>query len=429
MAGKKPGVDPGFHYDKAHSISCPLCGETVKSKGGLIGHAKHRHGLIVGSVEELEAVAAGNLQPANEGNNLSREPEVKIGTPSPSNKSLREQVERQKLEAELRRYGIPPGATPEDIAQKLGLGEMTEGIRDKLQGRAFNLGGDQLTPLQQMAQEAEALDKLRGINPGKQGGADGFLGGILGLATALGFTKEDIRGVVSRIVNPQRVDTSGVDLEGFKLPSDVSDATFQKVLDYKSNVEAAKLEKEGRDSMAKSWDNLFKALTPLILEKVGGIGGIPNGGAAPISGKLKRTRVVFLDGQPLTPGEALSLECPQCHKTTTIEDTTELLQGKPIPCQNEKCDHVWQIVEAEKPSLQKMPRQVKVKPPEAETIACVSCGGLVDISSVPTGETVVCAHCGEEIQVRSPGTPLPPLPVEKKGPETLEERNIRGGLR
>ncbi|GAG92486.1 unnamed protein product, partial [marine sediment metagenome] len=151
-------------------VQCPYCEHIAKSSQGLTAHMRFQHSTEENEEYHLSRGAGadyrvypdddgqveppvGELTGAAKETYLSSSREVKAAE---NRCRLLELAKReQKLTTEL---NSGPTRYP-DLSETAGLGELSPGIKNTLQERAFNAnasGGQ--SPLMQMAQDAEALD-------------------------------------------------------------------------------------------------------------------------------------------------------------------------------------------------------------------------------------------------------------------------------
>lgn len=117
-----PGISKGFSYSSKNKVVCELCGKEFKTRSGLGGHMRFYHGT-------RDSEEQSNIR--------SLEQPAPVISPSPSNRELREAVERARLQSELAKFGVTPQQPLADISQQMGAGELDPTIKQQLQSRMF----------------------------------------------------------------------------------------------------------------------------------------------------------------------------------------------------------------------------------------------------------------------------------------------------
>ena len=214
---------------------------------------------------------------------ISREPTeepppVTIGPPSASNKQLREELEKRRLLGELGKYGQAPQPTPPalDVAQQFQA--EAEAI-DKLGAGSQ----PQMSPLQQMAQEAIALDAIRGKT---QGGNSNWLELLKGAAAFLGIDGAAVRDFIFKQREALPTNPNSFKIGDTEIPAGAVqlDSNFVQFLIQREDAKAAAEASKNRDMLfvegAKSIGRAAEAAG--LLDKLGGaVGGVTGQPAQP----------------------------------------------------------------------------------------------------------------------------------------------------
>jgi hypothetical protein len=172
----------------------------------------------------------------------------------------------------------------------------------------------------------------------------------------------------------QRYSTGAMQVEGLVLPAECSESTFNRILDYKQAVDAAKVEADGRKVMGDSLQRLIDTLAPLVGEKLGHVVG------RELKGGIARKP----EGEP----EPETIPCPN-PDCDAYFDVSEAVPGERIACP--KCGEEVEFL-AEKPSRSKR-RRVKPLEPELSEILC-ECGQTLAVpSDKGPGSEIRCPVC------------------------------------
>lgn len=390
MSNNKPGPKTGTRYNQG--ISCPYCDKNdIRSEPGLRGHVMFAH--------PAEYMASKQGQVAGDPEGFEPTPGVKA-PPSPSNKSLRERLEKVKLEGELARYGIKPPQQAPDASEAAGLGPMTLGIQDELQSRAFGLA-PQPNPQEALKQGLEVQKLIQEITGGNKTG-DGFLEKLMGIVTFLGFGKDEVKEMLGRFLQPAPVSKDSFKIGNVSLPAGtvMSPELWKSIIAYQE-TENEIMYKKGKDAMLG--DGLAR-LGAIISE--GNFLGSFGRGNGSVSSRPKRESRSELDSL----GE---LECSQCHAQVTIPAGIKV--GEKFACSTDTCDASFTAIDDSKGKSKPDVPRFEVKEDLPVALNCRSCGQLLDISGYMIGSEIECAACGERTRIISEIESIRALPVEDSG--------------
>ncbi|MFC1938291.1 hypothetical protein ACFLWH_01360 [Chloroflexota bacterium] len=399
------GRRKGYRVPPEAQIPCPICGLRVNGKSGGIGHVKSEHNI---KVENWDEFVAGLEIEENHGANPENQP-VKILPNAPSDlKQMQEENQRLRLQRErMLLTGVPSSAVPpreSTITEKVGLGPITE-ENATLKQKEY-LFPPQPNPQETLKQGLEIQKLIQDVAGGKGNGLLDGAKAVLGLLATFGIGGEDIKRGVQNFLNPQKYQTGSMQVEGLVLPAECSEATFNKVLEYKSKVESAKLEADSKDRMTSAMTSTISLLSPLILEKFGD-GGSGGGNGSPnrqpreaepvfVTCTIESCKHKFEVGSDMTIGDNFS--CPRC---------------------GEEYEYYLPEAAAKKERVQKAPL---VQDDGLPTSIECECSQLLQVpADAVAGQWLSCPICGKESPVMS-SKPIPPGPALEPQIESGERR-------
>jgi len=417
----------GYVFPASYAVECPVCGETKKNKSGLRSHVERAHGVHISNVDEWLAGQGGVSE--------SQEDQPIPTTTSPSNKQLRDDLERARLTGELARLGASPRSREPSVTEKLGLGPETHEFEVQSQLavlKGLGIGGQQKegdSLLEKLAVQV-LTDKISDKNQG----SNSILELLKGAASFLGVNGRDIWDFVNRTKTPGVISDGHFKIGDMTVPSGVmiTPGLYEKMIEEQGLVERAKIEAAGREKMADTADRVFGYLAPLIADKFGE-------GASTIAAKTRATPKSPATAETHTPsatGEAIEASaepepeqlvrlpviCPSCGTERGIEISgNHLRKGSTFMF---SCECGFEDVWAFEPG--RGPEDYYLGPAEPEKcmeVTCVECAkrGIetkIAVSSLtPTGATVKCSRPGCQYE----------FVVTEQEKESKPERKKAGG--
>lgn len=386
MVGNRRGIAKGYTYETKNQAQCELCGRNFKTRSGLAGHMRFFHGLSdePSSAPPLEGSPAPS-PPPDEAVGLGAMP------PAASNKALRAELERVRLTGELRKFGItPPPQSP--IEQ---LREAQSLLRD--------LGKEQSdgSPLKRLADDAQALDLIRGSR--QQG--DGVAGQVKGILTALalvGIGATEIKQFALRLFQPPPLSGEAMKIGSIVIPAGqpMSDALWAKIVEFHDHERGLEYQKNKDAMLGEGLASLGRIISESnLLDKFGGTAGV--------------------DRRPQP--EKTVLTCEKCGYKNLL-DLSSIQHGESVACagslpDGSPCDNTW--IAAGKPdSKRREPRVQKAPLPEDSGIPDVvecECGQQILVpEGTEVGDWLPCPVCGGASVVRS-DIPVMPAQPEVQG--------------
>lgn len=386
-------VKKGYTY-KDFQVECPICGKTFRTPQGLQGHLR------------FTPCGQEGVEPSPPNPEAPKLEQVTPVVPqSVSNKQLREAVERLRLQSEIARLTgtAPPPITP-DLAQQLGLGELSETTKTMLQERAF--GATQKSPSDNIMETAQLVKVLRDLATPEKPQTDG-LSQLLSLLKLLGI--EDLRSLFTK---PTTTAPDGLKLGGINLSGvEISDSILGKLIDYESARETAQAELQGRNTLAETARGIFDRVGEGIGQKI----------AKEFAGEGK-PGIAQVSKRP--EPQILEIPCSRCGVVSRA-DVTNAQAGQDFQFRCKDCgfEETLRLTQAQEGKMttagthQKVKGQKARKPVEGvDYVCCEQCSQAIGVGSKSPGTLVVCPACEHEQLLISPTEPMEPLePLKEPG--------------
>lgn len=341
---RKDGVAVLYRDEK---IPCQICGREFKNHQGLYGHMRIVHGAIPGDVDINQGIAL-----APQGGSATRLP--RMADPPKDVPSLKREVEALKLEQEKEQLlaGRSKPARPLDMAEQIGLGGMQPDVQGSLQARAFGVANAQLSMVDKLLGNPEAMKiAIAGIKSilGSNGG------GEMGILKSLGYgSLRELIDSTRSPVAPSGMKIAGLDLSGVAMTPE----TVKELLGYDAIQKELASKAQDRQQRQEMFDSVIKRV-----------------GSAVLDGMMTGTEEGEIEAQP-----------GGSHKMRGKNITGT---GPSLPPMKVKPDKDLQVL-------------LRCSNPE--------CQQVLDVTGITMNEDVVCPSCGLAQRLSQPNEPIRPVP-------------------